>query len=70
MYSFVQGELIYVNYGTHDDFAVVKSLGVSTSGKVALLRVGKISNREKVGLLRVLVPVSLIHPFIREVPMN
>jgi N-acetylated-alpha-linked acidic dipeptidase len=35
-----QGQVVYVNYGTHADFERLKSLGVSVQGRIALCRYG------------------------------
>jgi N-acetylated-alpha-linked acidic dipeptidase len=37
----VSGELVYVNYGLIEDYAVLDSLGVSVRGKVAIARYGR-----------------------------
>jgi N-acetylated-alpha-linked acidic dipeptidase len=36
----VTAEVVYVNYGTREDFEMLKTLGVSVEGKVALARYG------------------------------
>ncbi len=36
----VESSVVYVNYGTREDFAQLKSLGVETKGKIALARYG------------------------------
>ncbi len=36
----VTGEVVYVNYGTRDDFEKLKALGVDLKGKIALARYG------------------------------
>ncbi|KAG0143175.1 hypothetical protein CROQUDRAFT_49180 [Cronartium quercuum f. sp. fusiforme G11] len=37
----VQGELIYANYGTIEDFEKLKSLGISVEDKIVIMRYGK-----------------------------
>ena len=42
------GQLIYANYGTHEDFERLESLGVSVEGRIALVRYGKVFRGLKV----------------------
>jgi N-acetylated-alpha-linked acidic dipeptidase len=37
----VTGELVYVNYGTPEDYAVLDSLGVSVEGRIVIARYGR-----------------------------
>jgi len=37
----VTGQLVYVNYGTPEDYAVLDSLGVSVAGKIVIARYGR-----------------------------
>jgi len=37
----VTGELVYVNYGTPEDYAVLDSLGISVQGRIVLARYGR-----------------------------
>ncbi len=37
----VTGQLVYVNYGTPEDYEVLKKLGISVKGKVVIARYGK-----------------------------
>ncbi|MCI0435168.1 MAG: M28 family peptidase [Gemmatimonadetes bacterium] len=37
----VTGELVYVNYGTPEDYAVLDSLGISVEGRIVLARYGR-----------------------------
>ena len=42
------GELVYVNYGRIEDFQELDKLGVSVSGKIAIMRYGKVFRGSKV----------------------
>lgn len=44
----MRGEIIYVNYGTVDDFARLATFNVSALGKIALVRYGEIYRGDKV----------------------
>ena len=44
----VEGELVYANYGTTDDFARLTALGVDARGAIALVRYGGIYRGDKV----------------------
>lgn len=37
----VEGEVVYVNYGLHEDYARLDSIGVSVAGKIVLARYGR-----------------------------
>ncbi|MFO8174039.1 MAG: M20/M25/M40 family metallo-hydrolase [Longimicrobiales bacterium] len=37
----VEGEIVYVNYGLHEDYALLDEAGISVAGKVALARYGR-----------------------------
>ena len=37
----VSGEVVYVNYGLHEDYHVLDSLNISVKGKIAIARYGK-----------------------------
>jgi len=43
----VTGDLVYVNYGTRDDFLHLDSLGVSLNGTIVIVRYGKIFRANK-----------------------
>jgi len=43
-----EGELVYVNYGRVEDFKKLKNLGVNVTGKIAIMRYGKIFRGNKV----------------------
>ena len=45
-----EGELVYVNYGRVQDFEKLKNLGVNVTGKIAIMRYGKIFRGNKVTL--------------------
>ena len=45
-----QGELVYIHYGRAEDFQYVISHGMPLEGKVALLRLGQGTVKEKVGV--------------------
>ena len=42
------GELVYVNYGQVQDFEQLKNLSVNVTGKIAIMRYGKIFRGNKV----------------------
>ena len=42
------GQVMYVNYGTHEDFERLESLGLSVEGRIALVRYGKVFRGLKV----------------------
>ncbi len=42
------GQVVYVNYGTHEDFERLESLGLSVEGRIALVRYGKVFRGLKV----------------------
>ena len=44
------GELVYVNYGRVQDFEQLKDLSVNVTGKIAIMRYGKIFRGNKVML--------------------
>ena len=54
-----QGKLVYVNYARAEDFQLLKSLNVSTKGKILLARYGKIFRGDKVRKYSVMVKVML-----------
>ncbi|HEX6939862.1 MAG TPA: M20/M25/M40 family metallo-hydrolase [Longimicrobiales bacterium] len=37
----VEGDVVYVNYGLHDDYALLDSIGVSVEGKIVIARFGR-----------------------------
>ncbi|HEU4402683.1 MAG TPA: M28 family metallopeptidase, partial [Candidatus Polarisedimenticolia bacterium] len=43
-----RGQVVYVNYGTREDFERLESLGLSVEGRIALVRYGKIFRGLKV----------------------
>lgn len=46
---FLQGELVYVNYGhTEDFFQLEKEMGINVTGKIVIVRYGKIFRGNKV----------------------
>lgn len=44
----VTGELLYANYGTVEDFLLLKQLGINVSNKICLIRYGQIFRGNKV----------------------
>lgn len=44
----VKGELVYVNYGQVSDFQQLKNLSVNVTGKIAIMRYGKIYRGNKI----------------------
>src|SRR5262249_13740643 len=44
----VRGQVVYVNYGTRDDFDRLDKLGLSVSGKIAMMRYGGVFRGLKV----------------------
>lgn len=44
----VTAQLVYANYGRHEDFAALKGLNVDVRGKIAIVRYGKIFRGNKV----------------------
>ncbi|XP_057300112.1 glutamate carboxypeptidase 2-like [Hydractinia symbiolongicarpus] len=44
----VEGELLYVNYGRYEDFEELSKYGVNCSGKIVIVRYGKIFRGDKV----------------------
>lgn len=44
----VTGELVYVNYGRVEDFMQLKNLNVNVTGKIAIMRYGKIFRGNKI----------------------
>jgi len=45
----VQGAVLYAHYGQESDFRVLKDKNINMTGRVMLVRAGKISFAEKVG---------------------
>ena len=43
-----EGELVYVNYGRVQDFEQLKNLSVNVTGRIAIMRYGKIFRGNKV----------------------
>ena len=43
-----EGELVYVNYGRVKDFEQLKNLSVNVTGKIAIMRYGRIFRGNKV----------------------
>ena len=43
-----EGDLVYVNYGRVEDFDKLKNLSVNVTGKIAIMRYGKIFRGNKV----------------------
>ncbi len=37
----VEGDVVYVNYGLHEDYAALESIGVSVEGKIVIARFGR-----------------------------
>lgn len=56
-----EGELVYANYGTPQDFEVLRNAGVDVAGKIVLVRYGecfrglKVRNAQESGALAVLI---------------
>ena len=49
IYIFVQGELVYVNYGRVEDYLILENLtAINVTGKIVLVRYGKIFRGDKV----------------------
>ena len=46
---FVQGAVVYAHFGQEDDFTILQNKNVNLTGRVVLLRAGRISYAEKVG---------------------
>ena len=44
-----QGAVLYAHYGQESDFRVLKDKNINMTGRVMLVRAGKISFAEKVG---------------------
>ena len=44
----MEGELVFVNYGRVEDFEKLKNLSVNVTGKLAIMRYGKIFRGDKV----------------------
>lgn len=44
----MQGKLVYANYGREEDFEALEKLGVNCSGKIVLMRYGKVGRATKV----------------------
>ncbi|EEC16608.1 glutamate carboxypeptidase, putative, partial [Ixodes scapularis] len=44
----VEGELIFVNYGTYEDFDKLEEEGISVAGFICLARIGMVSRGDKV----------------------
>lgn len=42
------GQVVYVNYGTHEDFERLESMGLSVEGRIAIVRYGKVFRGLKV----------------------
>ncbi len=42
------GQVVYVNYGTHEDFERLESMGMSVEGRIAVVRYGKVFRGLKV----------------------
>lgn len=47
-FFFTQGKLVYANYGREEDFEALEKLGVNCSGKIVIMRYGKIGRATKV----------------------
>lgn len=45
----VQGAILYAYYGEEKDFKLLRNMNINLSGRVMLVRAGKISFAEKVG---------------------
>lgn len=43
-----QGKLVYANYGRDQDFEALEKMGVNCSGKIVIMRYGKIGRSGKV----------------------
>lgn len=58
--GFAEGELVYVNYGRVQDFELLKTnLSVNLTGKIAIMRYGKIFRGNKV--TREIMTLALKH---------
>ena len=47
----VEGDLVYVNYGRVEDFDELDKLDVNVTGKICIVRYGKIFRGNKVNVL-------------------
>ena len=52
-----EGELVYVNYGRVQDFEQLKKLSVNVTGRIAIMRYGKIFRGNKVMMGRPLLGI-------------
>ena len=48
---FLQGDVVYANYGLKKDFQYLKDNGVKLNGTIALIRYGKVGRGSKVRIL-------------------
>ena len=46
--SYLQGDLVYVNYGRPGDFKILIDKGVNCSGKIVIVRYGRVFRGDKV----------------------
>ena len=46
--SYFQGDLVYVNYGRPSDFKILIDKGVNCSGKIVIVRYGRVFRGDKV----------------------
>ena len=44
----LQGKLVYANYGRDEDFDALTRIGVNVSGKIVIMRYGKVGRATKV----------------------
>ena len=55
----IQGELVYANYGRYEDFEELKSnYGINVSGKIVIVKYGKLYRGDKVSSLFGIFPIE------------
>lgn len=47
----VEGEVVYANFGTEEDFKKLKAMGVSVKNKIVLARQGRVFRGNKVSII-------------------
>jgi len=65
--SFYQGELVYVNYGrTEDFFQLEREMGINCTGKIVIVRYGKIFRGNKVMPLYKIITCAVLQLISRD----